>query len=37
MQPLKIHPTSATNRSLQLVATSAMLLNFDDSKHWMDI
>jgi hypothetical protein len=37
MQPLKIRPTSATNRVIAACCNSAMLLNFDDSKHWIDI
>jgi len=37
MQPLKIRPTSATNRVIAACCNSAMLLNFDDSKHWVDI
>jgi hypothetical protein len=37
LKPLKIQVTSATNRVIATCCNSAMLLNFDDSKHWIDI
>ena len=37
LQPLKIRATSVTNRVIAACCNSAMLLNFDDSKHWIDI
>jgi hypothetical protein len=37
LKPLKIRATSVTNRVIAACCNSAMLLNFDDSKHWIDI
>lgn len=33
----KIKETSSTNRVVARCCNSAMLLNFDDSKHWVDV
>lgn len=37
LEPYKIRATSATNRVVASCCNSAMLLNFDDWKHWVDI
>lgn len=37
LEPHKIRATSATNRVVATCCNSAMLLNFDDRKHWVDI
>jgi hypothetical protein len=36
LSPHKIRETSPTNRLIATCCNSAMLLNFDDSKHWVD-
>jgi hypothetical protein len=37
LKSYKIRETSATNRVVAACCNSAMLLNFDDSKHWVDV
>ncbi len=37
LKPRKIRATSATNRVVANCCHSAMLLNFDDWKHWVDL
>lgn len=37
LKPYKIKTHSATNRVVAICCNSAMLLNFDDSKHWVDV
>jgi hypothetical protein len=37
LEPHKIRATSVTNRVVARCCNSAMLLNFDDGKHWVDI
>lgn len=37
LRPHKLRATSATNRVVAACCNSAMLLNFDDWKHWVDI
>jgi hypothetical protein len=37
LKALKLKPQSPTNRVIASCCNSAMLLNFDDSKHWVDI
>jgi hypothetical protein len=37
LAPHKIRETSATNRVVATCCNSAMLMNFDDGKHWVDI
>lgn len=37
LKSYKIKETSATNRIVATCCNSAMLLNFDDSKHWVDV
>lgn len=37
LEPHKIRATSVTNRVVATCCNSAMLLNFDDWKHWVDI
>lgn len=37
LKPYKIKMHSVTNRMVAICCNSAMLLNFDDSKHWVDV
>jgi hypothetical protein len=37
LKPLKIRESSATNRMIATCCNSAMFLNFDDAKHWVDL
>jgi hypothetical protein len=37
LTPYKVRATSVTNRVVASCCNSAMLLNFDDGKHWVDI
>jgi len=37
LKGLKLRKPSATNRVIATCCNSAMFLNFDDSKHWVDI
>lgn len=37
LRPFKIRATSATNRVIATCCNSALLLNFDDRKHWVDV
>ncbi len=37
LKRLKIRENSATNRVIATCCNSAMILNFDDSKHWVDV
>ena len=37
LRPLKIRENSATNRVIATCCNSALFLNFDDSKHWVDV
>lgn len=37
LKPLKIREESATNRMVASCCNSAMFLNFDDGKHWVDL
>jgi len=37
LKALKLRPASATNRVIASCCNAAMLLNFDDGKHWVDI
>lgn len=37
LKPLKIRATSPTNRLIAACCNCAMMLNFDDGKHWIDI
>jgi hypothetical protein len=37
LRPHKIREDSATNRVIATCCNSALFLNFDDSKHWVDI
>jgi hypothetical protein len=37
LKRLKIRPDSATNRAIATCCNSALLLDFDDAKHWVDV
>lgn len=37
LRPHKIRENSATNRLVATCCNSALFMNFDDSKHWVDI
>ncbi|MBI3728927.1 MAG: hypothetical protein HY254_11425 [Burkholderiales bacterium] len=37
LKNLKIRKTSTTNRVIATCCNSAMFLNFDDGKHWVDV
>ena len=37
LRPYKIRERSATNRVVATCCNAAMILNFDDSKHWVDV
>jgi hypothetical protein len=37
LRPYKIRENSATNRVIATCCNSALFLNFDDSKHWVDV
>ena len=37
LQPHKLQETSPTNRVIATCCNSAMMLNFDDSKHWISM
>ena|SRR5258708_16861796 len=37
LRPHKIRENSATNRVIATCCNSALFLNFDDSKHWVDV
>jgi hypothetical protein len=37
LKALKLRPASPTNRVIASCCNAAMLLNFDDGKHWVDI
>ncbi|MFZ0498170.1 MAG: hypothetical protein WAU49_10685 [Steroidobacteraceae bacterium] len=37
LKPLKIRAMSPTNRVIAACCNSAMMLSFDDDKHWIDI
>jgi hypothetical protein len=37
LRPHKIRENSATNRVVATCCNSALFLNFDDSKHWVDV
>lgn len=37
LKPYKIMASSATNRVVATCCNAAMVLNFDDSKHWIDL
>jgi hypothetical protein len=37
LRPYKIREDSATNRVVASCCNTAMLLNFDDGKHWVDL
>ncbi|MDR3418392.1 MAG: DUF6151 family protein [Nevskia sp.] len=37
LKAIKLRPESATNRVVAGCCNSAMLLNFDDGKHWVDV
>jgi hypothetical protein len=37
LQSLKLNGQSVTNRVIATCCNSAMFLNFDDSKHWVDV
>jgi hypothetical protein len=37
LKALKLRPASPTNRMIASCCNAAMLLNFDDGKHWVDI
>ncbi len=37
LKPLKIRATSSTHRVVASCCNSAMLVGFDDSKHWIDV
>jgi hypothetical protein len=37
LKPHKIRPNSATNRVIAGCCNSALFVNFDDSKHWVDV
>jgi hypothetical protein len=37
LKSLKLKPASPTNRVIASCCNTAMFLNFDDSKHWVDI
>ena len=36
LKPLKVKDGSPTNRVIATCCNCAMMLNFDDSKHWLD-
>jgi hypothetical protein len=37
LRPHKIRETSATNRMIATCCNSALFLNFDDRRHWVDV
>jgi hypothetical protein len=37
LKAIKLKPASATNRVIASCCNTAMLLNFDDGKHWVDV
>ncbi len=37
LHALKLKPNSATNRVMATCCNSAMFLNFDDAKHWVNV
>jgi hypothetical protein len=37
LEALKLRPASATNLVIASCCNAAMFLNFDDSKHWVDV